>query len=104
MPESIEVDAYEGKTRLPAMLREVRAGRRFTITQRGEPVAELVPCGTAQRRARPAAVREMQAFMRQSPIAGVDIKALVEEGRDCSSCLIIRWSCAGCWAMGTSAT
>lgn len=83
MPESTEVGAYEAKTRLPAMLREVRAGRRFTITQRGRPVAELVPCGTTRRRSRPLAARQMQTFMRrQPPVAGVDIKALVDEGRD----------------------
>lgn len=83
MSKPTEIGAYEAKTRLPALLRETQAGRRFTITQRGRPVAELVPCGTARRREQPAAAREMQAFMReQPPVASVDIKALLEEGRD----------------------
>lgn len=83
MRDSTEVGAYEAKTRLPAMLREVRAGRRFVITQRGQPVAELVPCGTDRRRSHPVAARQMQAFMRhQPPVADVDINALIAEGRD----------------------
>ncbi|MDQ5903221.1 MAG: hypothetical protein QG672_810, partial [Pseudomonadota bacterium] len=45
-----EIGAYEAKTRLPEYLRKVREGDTFRITQRGEPVADLVPAGTAQKR------------------------------------------------------
>lgn len=38
-----EVDACEGKMHLPAYLRKVEADARFIITQRGRPVAELIP-------------------------------------------------------------
>lgn len=83
MSKQTEIGAYETKTHLPAFLREVQSGGRFTITQRGRPVAELVPYGTTQRRAKTAAAAQMQAFMRKHrPLAGVDIKALIEEGRD----------------------
>ncbi|MDD3519206.1 MAG: type II toxin-antitoxin system prevent-host-death family antitoxin [Chromatiales bacterium] len=78
-----EIGAYETKTHLPALLRKVQTGERFTITQRGRPVAELVPCGSAARRDGAAAARKMRGFMSRHPvIAGVDIKALIEEGRD----------------------
>ena len=37
------IGAYEAKTKLPELLRRVEAGERFTITNRGQPVAELRP-------------------------------------------------------------
>ena len=78
-----EIGAYEAKTRLPEYLRKVREGDAFRITQRGEPVADLVPAGTAEKRQTAAAATRMRQFMcERPPISGVDIKALIEEGRD----------------------
>jgi prevent-host-death family protein len=57
------IGSYETKTHLADLLRRVRDGQGFTITQRGEPVADLVPAGT-------------------SALEAVDIKALLEAGRD----------------------
>ena len=37
------VTAYEAKTYLPRLLREVERGERIVITRHGKPVAELVP-------------------------------------------------------------
>jgi prevent-host-death family protein len=37
------IGAYEAKTRLPEILRQVEAGTSFTITNRGRPVADVVP-------------------------------------------------------------
>ena len=65
------------------MLRRVRGGQGFTITQRGEPVADLVPAGTSVRRAGTVAAARMQALMHEAPShEPVDIKALIEAGRD----------------------
>ena len=88
MSDKVEVGAYEAKTHLPDLLRRVRAGERFTITQRGEPVADLVPVGTDRDRAGADAARRMRALMlaaREALPAGseaVDVKALIAEGRD----------------------
>ena len=38
-----EVGAFAAKTELSKLLRQTRAGKRFIITQRGKPVAELRP-------------------------------------------------------------
>ena len=38
-----EIGSYEAKTKLPEILRRVEAGESFTITNRGKPVAELIP-------------------------------------------------------------
>lgn len=40
------IGAFEAKTQLSKLLRQARAGQRFIITQRGEPVAELRPVET----------------------------------------------------------
>lgn len=78
-----EIGAYEAKTHLPEVLRKVQAGNAFTITQRGRPVADLVPAGSATRHDMAGAAGRMRAFMQGAPAAhGVDIKALIEEGRD----------------------
>lgn len=38
-----EIGAFAAKTGLSKLLRQTRAGKRFIITQRGTPVAELRP-------------------------------------------------------------
>jgi len=78
-----EIGAYEAKTKLPELLREVQAGKRFVITNRGKPVAEL---GPPINRARPdakAAIEAFQAFRKAHPVGKkIDIRALLEEGRE----------------------
>lgn len=77
----IQVGAYEAKTRLPELLRGVQSGRSYTITYRGEAIADLVPAKRAGRQHAVAAVEEMKVFMAAGPVSNVDIKALIEEGR-----------------------
>ena len=38
-----EYGVYQAKSRLPDLLRQVQEGERVTITNRGRPVADLVP-------------------------------------------------------------
>ncbi len=38
-----EIGSYEAKTKLPEILRRVEAGEEFTITNRGKPIADLIP-------------------------------------------------------------
>ena len=77
------IGSYETKTHLADLLRQVRAGQGFTITQRGEPVADLLPTGTGARRTSLQAAARMQQFMQDSPrAASVDLRQLMDEGRD----------------------
>jgi prevent-host-death family protein len=79
----IEIGAYEAKTKLPELLREVQAGKRFTITNRGKPVAELGPPSVQPRADARAAIDAFQAYRKANPLRGkVNIKALIEEGRE----------------------
>lgn len=77
----IEVGSYEAKTKLPELLRLVKTGKSFTITNRGEAIADLVPSLGAKVRDKAAAVEKLKAFMRADPVRRVDIKQLIEDGR-----------------------
>jgi prevent-host-death family protein len=44
-----EIGSYDAKTKLPEILRRVEAGEAFTITNRGRPIADLVPSRSGRR-------------------------------------------------------
>jgi prevent-host-death family protein len=77
----IEIGSYEAKTKLPELLRQVKTGKSFTITNRGVAIADLVPSTGTIVKDKAAAAEKLKAFMRADPVRGVDIKALIEEGR-----------------------
>lgn len=75
-----EVGAYDAKTRLPELLRQVGRGDRFTITVRGRPVADLVPSAEI----RPDARAAVDAMLKLEPIKGVSAESVarwIAEGR-----------------------
>ncbi len=77
----IEIGSYEAKTKLPELLRQVKAGKSFTITNRGEAIADLVPSAAARTKDQATAATKLLAFMQTNRVRGADIKALTEEGR-----------------------
>lgn len=77
----IEIGSYEAKTKLPELLRQVKSGKSFTITNRGEAVADLVPNLSAKAKDKVAAAERLKAFMLAEPVRGVNIRELMEEGR-----------------------
>lgn len=76
----IEIGSYEAKTKLPELLRQVKAGKSFTITNRGKAVADLVP-SVIRAKDKVAAAEKLKAFMLNDPVRGINIKKLIEEGR-----------------------
>jgi antitoxin (DNA-binding transcriptional repressor) of toxin-antitoxin stability system len=79
---NIEIGSYEAKTKLPELLRGIQAGNCYTITLRGEPIADLVPAGSSRSNDAVVAVDQMRNLMLSAaPIKGVDLKALINEGR-----------------------
>lgn len=78
----IEVGSYEAKTKLPELLRQVKAGKSFTITNRGQAIADLVPPAGEKVKAKVAAVKKLQEFIELGRIKEVNIRELIEEGRD----------------------
>lgn len=74
------IGAYEAKTHLPRLLDDVAAGRSYTITKHGVPVARLLPAGQAA--ADPEEViRELREFRHGVTTGGLGIPAMIEEGR-----------------------
>lgn len=65
-----EVNVYEAKTSLSALLKAVAAGEEVVITKRNQPVARLVPIEPPKRQPRFGSARE--AFER-SGLTGADI-------------------------------
>jgi prevent-host-death family protein len=79
----IEIGAYEAKTKLPELLRQVQAGKRFTITNRGKAIADLVPSEGQSAKDPATAIDQFLAFKKNNPVrATIDIKAAIEEGRE----------------------
>jgi prevent-host-death family protein len=74
------IGAYEAKTHLPRLLDDVAAGRSYTITKHGVPVARLLPAGQAA--ASPEEViRDLREFRRGITTGGVGIRAMIKDGR-----------------------
>jgi antitoxin (DNA-binding transcriptional repressor) of toxin-antitoxin stability system len=83
MPTYIDVGAYDAKKNFSAFLRQARAGMIIRITNRGQYVADLVPPGTDLSCNQIKAAERMQLFMQNKQVAAfVNIKSLIEEGRD----------------------
>ena len=79
----IEIGAYEAKTKLPDLLRQVKAGKRFTITNRGEAIADLVPSRSVKRKDKGAVVEKFKAFLLENPVQGTaNIRDLITDGRE----------------------
>lgn len=63
---------------LSALLDEVKKGREVVITERGRPVAKLVPPD----RGRGPGVPDLRAFRRKMPVLDPPLSATVEQERD----------------------
>ncbi len=73
------VGAYEARTHLAKLLREVAEGETITITKYGRAIAKLVP--PDQDRADPAAViAQLRAFRRGVRLNG-SLSEMIGEGR-----------------------
>jgi prevent-host-death family protein len=75
-----EVGAYEAKTHLPRLLKQVEAGDVVTITRNGRAIARLAPISSAA----DAASRILQlrkAVARPVPAEKLSMRKLIDEGR-----------------------
>jgi prevent-host-death family protein len=75
------IGAYEAKTHLPRLLDEVAAGDSITITKHGVPVAVLVPARPQTGLSIEEAIREFRTIRSRSPLDGLTIRELIDEGR-----------------------
>jgi prevent-host-death family protein len=78
------IGAYELKTHLSELLRDVADGETVIVTRHGVPIARIVPMGHDREDAA-AAIEEWRRYRREHNITlgkGVTIRELIEEGRD----------------------
>ena len=76
------IGSYEFKTKLSEILRRVRAGESFTITNRGKPVADLLPSKTASRQKTAAAIDNiLRASKTTAPVSDNRLEEYKKEGR-----------------------
>ena len=68
----------EARQNLSALLDEVKAGREIVITERGRPVAKLVPPD----RPRGKGVPNLAAFRRTMPVFDPPLSKIIEEDRE----------------------
>jgi prevent-host-death family protein len=83
MNKPIEIGVFEAKTHLSELVKRASAGESFVITQRGTPMAQLLAIESAQRITTQAAASKLREFMKNRPVQkNIDIKALINQGRD----------------------
>lgn len=79
--EGQQVGAFEAKTHLAELLRQVEEGRSFEICRRGKPIARLVPPSKDNGHAQPSEVRDAFRSVRKRVSGRINIRALIEAGR-----------------------
>ena len=77
----IKVGSYEAKTKLPEIPRRVESGQSYTITNRGEDIAELMSSLNSDKKNKDLAVEQIKALMLENPVRGINIKDLISESR-----------------------
>lgn len=79
----IIVDTFEAKSHFEELLRKVGTGRVVRITQRGKPVADLIPILSNDMDLLTVAAQKMLSLMKGvSAQTEIDIKFLIHAGRD----------------------
>jgi len=74
-----QVSAFDAKTHLSSLIREVENGQSFTITRRGSPVARLEPIHDQA-----GEVNDLLArfrAIRKNIKGNINIRELIDEGR-----------------------
>ncbi len=75
------VGAFEAKTHLNQLLKQVSKGETIRITLRGVPVAKLVPSGEGEAKDLKQTVREIREIRKGASLKGLTIRELINEGR-----------------------
>ncbi len=75
-----EYGVYEAKTKLPDLIKQVQQGERVTITNRGEPVADLVPSASRAAQQTKEAIAAIKA-LRSGDIDQVQFNEMRVRGR-----------------------
>ena len=75
-----EIGAYEAKSKLPELLRRVASGETVTITNRGKPVADIVPSRSNETVKAQTAINNILKSQKH-PVSNAKLKELINSGR-----------------------
>ena len=75
-----EYGVYEAKTKLPDLIKQVQRGERVTITNRGQPVADLIPSSSRVSQQTQEAIAGIKA-MRKGEINQTQFSEMKQRGR-----------------------
>ncbi|MBW1915574.1 MAG: type II toxin-antitoxin system prevent-host-death family antitoxin [Deltaproteobacteria bacterium] len=75
------IGTHEAKTRLSELLAKVRKGQEFLITNRGEPVAKLLPASKPDQSQIRLAIKEIREIQSRNRLDGLKIRDMIDEGR-----------------------
>jgi prevent-host-death family protein len=75
------IGAFDAKATLSKLLQDVQHGQRFTITIRGNPVADLVPVEEKHHHNRTDAVQAMRQIKKIHGVSGKMLSEWISEGR-----------------------
>jgi len=76
-----EIGSFDAKAHLSKLLQAVKKGQRFTITLRGEPIADLVPYEGAVKPNASIAIEEMRHFQKIQGVSDAMLTEWIAEGR-----------------------
>jgi prevent-host-death family protein len=71
-----EIGSYDAMTKLPEILRRVEAGESFTITNRGKPIADVVPSRATSRLKCKAAISNIKKAKKYG-VSDADLKGMM---------------------------
>jgi len=74
------IGSYDAKTKLPEILRRVETGEAFTITNRGKPIADIVPSRSGSQLKTEAAISNILKAKKHKVSDGL-LTELKESGR-----------------------
>lgn len=76
-----KIGIYDARARLSELVERVEAGEEVVLTRHGRPVVRMVAASAAEHKPQLAAVARIKALRKALDIRGVDIGALIKEGR-----------------------
>ena len=75
-----EIGTYDAKTKLAEILRKVSSGESFTITNRGKPVADLVPSKMSEKSKAETAIKNILKAKKHN-VSDSDLNEMKQSGR-----------------------
>lgn len=79
---STEIGSYDAKTKLPEILRRVEQGESFTITNRGKPIADLIPSRAAEKHRAETAIKNLREAAGKYVVSDEELANMKSEGRE----------------------